>query len=66
MEPKKKSEGRRQSRKLRRTLEFSLAHDPQRAFKGWDATNRVPDLQPPWENDMNQETSIIQYASMKM
>ena len=35
--------------------QFSLAHDPQRAAEGWDATNRVPDLHPPWKNLQRNE-----------
>ena len=45
--------GRRQNRKLQRTPEFSLAHDPQRATEGWDATELNPDLQPP-KNDLQR------------
>ena len=36
-----------------KTPEFLLAHDPQRAAKGWDATELDPDLQPP-QNDLQR------------
>ena len=54
---KKKGEGRRQSRKFRRTPEFSLAHDPQMAPEGWDAIDLVPDLQSPWNDLQSNENS---------